>query len=76
MAESRCRRRLAVRTDAVSEHRRLDHPRVAESAARAGAASADGCADILIVLLDDAEAALPWTFGGEVRTATLDRVRA
>src|SRR5262245_49836656 len=30
--------------------------------------------NILIVLIDDAGPALPSTFGGEVRTATLDRV--
>jgi arylsulfatase A-like enzyme len=36
----------------------------------------DGAPNILIVLIDDAGPGLPTTFGGEVRTPTLDRIVA
>jgi arylsulfatase A-like enzyme len=36
----------------------------------------EGAPNIIIVLIDDAGPALPTTFGGEVRTATLDRMCA
>lgn len=36
---------------------------------------ADGAPNILVVLIDDAGPGLPSTFGGEVRTDTLTRLR-
>lgn len=36
----------------------------------------DDAPNVLVILIDDAGPALPSTFGGAIRTATLDRVRA
>lgn len=56
---------VAGRTMQESEyHRRVEAPRLAE-----------GAPNILVVLIDDAGPGLPSTFGGEVRTDTLTRVR-
>ena len=66
----------AVSADAIGECRRTDPAGVDVRTARHSASLFQDSPNIVIVLIDDAGPGLPTTFGGEVRTATMDRICA
>ncbi len=68
-------RNTAIPADTYSEHRWPDDRTIHDEVAKRTPATQGGCTNVLIVLIDDVGFGLPDTFGGEVHTPTLTRLR-